>query len=151
KEVEGLTSDIERLWPETAEIINIKRAMAGIKAGRYEHVPALLQPLADRGVFSMDLYAALADAYGALGKPVEQRKTLERGMECIPGARDVLESSLVSSIAQTEGANAALHYLESKEQKASAGPNTLLVKARLLNEVGSVDAALDLFEQLIYT
>jgi tetratricopeptide (TPR) repeat protein len=151
KEVEALTSEIERLWPETAEIISIKRAMANIKAGRPEHVPALLQPLADRGVFNIDLYAALADAYAALGKPLEQRKALERGMECVPGASDVLESWLVSSIAQTEGANLALRHLELKEQKVAAGPNTLLVKARLLNEAGRPDAAIDLLDQLIYT
>ena len=131
KEVEGLAASVEKTWPETSEILQIKRSLASLRARRPEMVPALLEPLADRGVRNLDLYSVLADAYGALGKPQDQRKTLELGMDRVQGHRDTLQSSLVSAIARNEGVKAALQYLESQD---ATGPITLMERGRLLKE-----------------
>ena len=150
KDVEALLSKIEQLWPETNEIICIKRAAANMRRKRPGEVPPLLQPLADRGVFNVDLYSTLADAYQALGQPEAQRKAFERGMERIPAARDMFEAALVRSLVAAKDAEEGLSYLEARERDSGIGPSCLLLKADLLNKTHR-EGALDLLDRLIHT
>jgi tetratricopeptide (TPR) repeat protein len=152
-EVEELLTDIEHSWPETSDIVSIKRAQGHMQRNAPGEIPSLLQPLADHGTFNADLYVILAGAYRALSQPDLERKTLERGMECVPNARDAFEAILVKSIANNHGSAQALRYLEKRERErdSTVGPISLLQKAGLLVQTDRNDLAIDLLEQLIYT